>query len=290
MKGPVGFVGTGAMGTAMVLRLLDCGFSVVVHNRSRQRAESVLAAGAAWADSPVDLVERCSTVLSCLRDSAAVEAVYLGTGGLLASAAGTTFVEHGTFAPSLARRIAQAAAATGSAFLAAPVSGGPEGARGGSLAVMVGGDLDALERVRTVLATLSGTLSHVGGPSAGLELKLVNQLLVSSHMAVAGEAVALLRRVGLDLALADVVLNKGWAQSAMLARTLELVRAGRVDGTGATVQGMTEVLDLVAELLVENEVTARVFDAGRTRFSDAARDGLGEADPAALYQVSEEHR
>lgn len=288
MTGPLGYVGTGAMGTAMIERLLDTGHEIVVHNRTRANAAAAEKAGAVWAPSLGEVVERCAIVLTCMRDTTATEAVYLGESGLLSAAAeGRVFVEHGTFAPDLARRIARVAAERGAAFLAAPVSGGPDGARGGSLAVMAGGDEAAFERASPVLASLAGQITHVGGPAAGLELKLVNQLLTSCHMAVAGEAVALLRKTGIDLGTADELLNAGWAQSAMLSRTLRLVQADRTEGTGATVEGMAEVLDLVADLLGRHAVPAAVFEAGRQKFVTAVVQGMGEADPAGLFQISE---
>ncbi|CNE87774.1 6-phosphogluconate dehydrogenase [Mycobacterium tuberculosis] len=291
MTGPIGYAGTGAMGTAMIERLLDTGHEVVVHNRTRANAATAEKAGAMWAPSLGEVVERCAIVLTCMRDTTATEAVYLGESGLLSTATATegrVFVEHGTFAPALASRIAQVATERGAAFLAAPVSGGPDGARGGSLAVMAGGDEAAFERAGPVLAALSARITHVGGPAAGLELKLVNQLLTSCHMAVAGEAMALLRKAGIDLGVAGELLTAGWAQSAMLSRTLRLVQADRTDGTGATVEGMTEVLDLVAELLGRHGVPAAVFEAGRQKFLTAASRGLGEADPAGLFRLSEQ--
>ncbi|WP_433500789.1 NAD(P)-dependent oxidoreductase [Sphaerimonospora sp. CA-214678] len=289
--GPIGYVGTGAMGTAMIQRLLDTGHEIVVHNRTRANAAAAEKAGAIWAPSLGEVVERCAIVLTCMRDTTATEVIYLGESGLLSNATATegrVFVEHGTFAPALARRIAQIATEHGAAFLAAPVSGGPDGARGGSLAVMAGGDEAAFERASPVLAALAGRITYVGGPTAGLELKLVNQLLTSCHMAVAGEAVALLHKVGIDLGVADELLTAGWAQSAMLSRTLRLVHADRTDGTGATVEGMTEVLDLVADLLSRHGVPAVVFEAGRQMFLTAASRGLGEADPAGLFRISEQ--
>jgi 3-hydroxyisobutyrate dehydrogenase-like beta-hydroxyacid dehydrogenase len=290
MTSPVGYIGTGAMGTAMIQRLIETGREVIVHNRTRANAKAAETAGAVWADSSGEVVDKCQIVLSCMRDTAATEEVYLGTDGLLsAPSPGQVFIEHGTFAPTLARRIAQEAAGRGAAFLAAPVSGGPEGARTGTMAMMVGGDEAAFHQAKPILDELAGAPIHVGGPAAGLELKLVNQLLASCHMAIAGEAVALLRQIGLNLDTAGALLGRGWAQSAMLARTIGLIKEGRTDGTGVTIQGMSEVLELVADLLADHGLSASVFEAGRRKFLNAGRDGLGDADPAGLYQMSREN-
>lgn len=284
----VGFVGTGAMGAVMVRRLLDTGHDVVVHNRTRANASALEDAGAGWADSPAGLASTCEIVLGCMRDGAAIEAVYLGSAGLLAGTRpGQVLVEHGTFAPALARRLAAAAAARSAAFLDAPVTGGPEGARMARLATMVGGDAAALRKVEPLLGAYASTILRVGGPGSGVELKLVNQLLVSTHMSVAGEAVALLGSLGHDLRTSADVLLRGWAQSAMLERTVRQVEHDALQGTGVTVEGMHEVLALVTDLLDglpdgAAPDRAPVFGAARSTFAAAVLAGLGADDPSSF--------
>lgn len=281
MSSPVGFVGTGALGSSMAHRLLAAGHDVVVHNRTRAHAASLEAGGAQWADSPAELARRCPVVLGCLLDSAAVEQVYLAPDGLLSGAGvDSVFVEHGTFDAALARRLGGVAT-----FVDAPVTGGPEGAAGGTLAAMVGGDAAAVERVRPLVGAYCASLTHVGGVGAGLELKLVNQLLVGVHMAAAGEAVALMEILGMDLDLAGSVLRRGWAASAMLERTLDLVASERLVGTGATIGGMVDVQTLVADLVESAAADAPVFATARRTFADAA-SRAADADPAALAALS----
>ncbi|NMO03558.1 NAD(P)-dependent oxidoreductase [Gordonia sp. TBRC 11910] len=286
MTATVGFVGTGAMGTAMVERLIDQGYDVVVHNRTRDHAQRVLDAGAHWSATPAGVAE-AEIVLTCLRDTSAVRTTYLGPVGLLRSGRpGQIFVEHGTFAPAAAAEIAAQAQRGGAHFLAAPVSGGVEGARSGSLAIMVGGSREGYNTARNILAALSSEPTLVGGPTAGLGLKLVNQLLTSAHMAVAAEAAALVEDLDIELDLASGILRRSWGSSAMMERTFGLLDAGRTEDTGATVRGMREVLDLVADLVRDKGIDAAVFDAGRSRFAAADADGLGAADPAALVRLA----
>ncbi|PRX46618.1 2-hydroxy-3-oxopropionate reductase [Prauserella shujinwangii] len=281
-----GFVGTGAMGTPMAGRLLARGHRLTVHNRTRARAAELERAGARWAATPAEVAARSGVVLSCLRDTAAVESVYLGPGGLLEAARpGHVFAEHGTFDPALARSLAGAAARHGASFLDIPVTGGAEGASRGELAAMAGGDAAALDRVAGTIGAYCASLTRIGDSGAGLELKLVNQLLVSVHLAAAGEAVSLLERFGLDLGLARDVLTSGWAHSAMLERTLTLVRAGRRTGTGATIAGLAEVQDLVAASL-GTAGGFGVFAAARESFARAVREGAGADDPAHLARAA----
>lgn len=274
------------MGSLMACRLLDAGHALSVHNRTPDRAAALLAAGARWADRPCDVWAVSDVVISCLRGTDAVESVYLGDVGLLAHARpGQIFVEHGTFDPALARQVAAAADANGAAFVDLPVSGGPEGARSGTLTGMAGGTPDAVAAATAVVAAYCSGVTRVGSHGAGLELKLVNQLLVSVHMAAAGEAVELLASLGLDLTVARTVLTTGWANSAMLDRSLAMAGPGHLDDTGATIDGMREVQSVVDELLDRCGRPAPVFAASKLAFESASGFGAGAQDPAALGRV-----
>ncbi len=280
---PVGFIGTGAMGTEMVLRLRAAGHPVVVSNRTRGNAARAEQAGAEWAESPRLVAEGSGIVLSCLLDSAAVERVYLGPDGLVEAARpGRVFVEHGTFSPVLAAEVHRRLAAVGAAFVDMPVTGGPEGTREGRLAAMAGGEPVAIEATAAVVSAYCAQVTPIGGPGAGLQLKLVNQLLVSSQMASAAEAIALLHRLGIDLDAAGSVLERGWAGSAMLTRALAQLRAGAVHGTGVKTVGMIEIQELIEELL-DDPAAYPVFEGSRTVFERAIARGLGDDDPAAMH-------
>jgi 3-hydroxyisobutyrate dehydrogenase-like beta-hydroxyacid dehydrogenase len=308
----VGFLGLGAMGGPMAARVLVGGHRLVVWNRSPARAEPLVRAGAERAETPADVVREADVVLGCLLDGPAVEQVYLSgnrvsggevSGGVFSGMAasarpGQVFVEHGTFAPELACRVAAELRARGAVFLDAPVTGGPEGARAGTLTTMVGGDKAALEQVAPVLARYADRIHLVGGSGAGLELKLVNQMLVSCHVAAAAEAAAVLRRRGLPLDIAREVLGSGWAASTMLERTLTRLLDDDTVGTGATIGGLLEPQRLARELAEAGVSTGAGVEAGDeggrgglplvllpqviTLFEHARDLGLGDRDLAAL--------
>jgi 3-hydroxyisobutyrate dehydrogenase-like beta-hydroxyacid dehydrogenase len=283
----IGFIGVGAMGGAMATRIAEAGHQLIVHNRTPSRAEPLLAGGAVWRATPALVARDADTVLSCLRDTAAVEEVFLAPGGLVDTAReGQVFVEHGTFSPALARTVASRLRAKGSDFLDVPITGGPPGAAAGTLVAMAGGSKAALRQVAETLQAYCRSVVRVGEVGSGLELKLVNQLLVSAHMAVAGEAVALLHRIGIQPDLARSVLTGGWADSAMLGRSLDHVTADLLEHTGVTVDGMVEVQALVAELTEQAGVEASVFAASRTSFARAAALGAGQKDPAVLGRMT----
>jgi len=275
------------MGGAMAARLLGAGHQLLVHNRTAERAESLIAKGALWRATPPELALDADVVFSCLSDTTAVEAVFLEPGGLVDTAReGQVFVEHGTFSPDLARTVAARLRAKGSDFLDVPVTGGPPGAAAGTLVAMAGGSETALEQVAGILLAYCRSVVLVGDAGSGLELKLVNQLLVSAHMAAAGEAVALLQRIGIEQDLARSVLTGGWADSAMLGRSFDHVAANLLEDTSVTVNGMVEVQELVAELAERAAVEAPVFAAARDSFARAATLGAGQKDPAVLGQLT----
>jgi 3-hydroxyisobutyrate dehydrogenase-like beta-hydroxyacid dehydrogenase len=286
MTGPIGFLGLGVMGAAMATRLIQAGHEVTVFNRTRARAQSLARLGAQVADSPRELAGRCAQVFGCLLDTAAVESVYTGRDGALAAARpGQIFVEHATFAPESARRLADAAAERGAYFLDAPVTGGPDGAAAGTLVAMIGGDPDGVHRVRDVLGAYVDQALHVGPVGAGLQLKLVNQLLVTTHMAAAAEAAVMIDRLGLPKELSVRVLTSGWAASAMLTRVLPPALDGDYAGRGATVGGLIEVQRLVGDLAERADTPLAVFPAAREVFARAEAAGLGGGGAAGLVEV-----
>lgn len=278
----IGFLGPGAMGAGMVSRLLDAGHRPLVCARDPRRIAGLLERGAEFVGDAAVLAARSDIVLSCLRDSAVVTEVVLSPGGVAdALRTGSVLVEHGTISPALAERLDARLRERGAGFLDAPVSGGPEGARSGTLAVMVGGAAADLDRVRGIIESYAGTLAHVGGVGAGQRLKLINQLLVGVHAAAAAEAAALVMRTGIDPAEARRVLGAGWAASTQLDRVLVPAVEQRFDADGAALGGMVEVLRLVAELAADNRVSTPQLHTAREAFAARAVTG-GELGFAAL--------
>ena len=196
----VGWIGTGVMGLSMCGHVLDAGYRVTVHNRTRSRAEPLLARGAAWADTPAEVAAASDVVFGIVGYPVDVRSVYLGEHGVLAGAgAGGILVDMTTSEPSLAVEIYQAAGANGVAAVDAPVSGGDVGARNATLSIMVGGDEDVVERVRPLFEVMGKTVVLQGGPGAGQHTKALNQILVASGMIAISEALLYGFRAGLDL-------------------------------------------------------------------------------------------
>jgi 3-hydroxyisobutyrate dehydrogenase-like beta-hydroxyacid dehydrogenase len=282
----IGFVGLGQMGGRIAQRLLAAGRTIVVWDRTREKARALVPDGAIVAESPAELSAQCDIVLGCLLDDVAVEQVYSGSQGLLVAARpGQLLIEHGTFSPARARALQEVASAKGADFLDAPVTGGPEGAASGELVIMVGGTPEALKRAQGVLAQYSHEVIHVGHSGAGLELKLVNQLLVSINLTAAAEAAALLLRMGIPLEIALPVLSGGWAASTMLSRSLPRAMSGDFASDGATIGGFVHVQQLVDGACAEAAMPSPMMDAARQVFTRATQRDLAALDPSALVEL-----
>jgi 3-hydroxyisobutyrate dehydrogenase len=214
----IGWIGTGVMGSSMCGHLIDKGFSATVYNRSRAKAEKLLAKGAAWADSPRAVAEASDVVFTIVGFPQDVRQVVLGPDGALAgSKPGNILVDMTTSEPSLAVEIADKAMARQVYSVDAPVSGGDVGAREARLSIMIGGDKVAVEALRPCWEAMGKTIVHQGGPGAGQHTKMVNQILIASNMIGVCEALLYGYRAGLDLNTVLQSVGSGAAGSLSLS-------------------------------------------------------------------------
>lgn len=211
----VAFVGTGIMGKAMAANLMKAGHALTVHSRTRQKAEALLAQGARWADSPAAAAAGADCFVTMVGGPQDVEQIYFG-GALERAMPGALLVDMTTSSPRLAERIHAAAKARGLAALDAPVTGGPQGAAGASLIIMVGGDRADFERARPLLSAMGNSLIHFGGPGSGQRAKLVNQVVAMQNILSAIEGLFLARKAGLDTEAVLQMLQNGMADSKSL--------------------------------------------------------------------------
>jgi 2-hydroxy-3-oxopropionate reductase len=264
MNETLGFIGLGVMGRPMALNLLKRGFSVVVFSRSRGPVDTVVAQGAARAESPADVARQATCVITMLPDGPDVEEVLTSPNGVFAGIRpGSVLIDMSTIAPATARRLAAAASAHEATMLDAPVSGGEIGAIDGTLSIMVGGDAQALERVRPVLAAMGNPerIIHIGESGAGQICKACNQLVIGGTLAAIGEAFALARKAGVNPVLVREALLGGFAASRVLEVHGERVLSGNfVPGFTAALfaKDMRIAVDTLATSGVSGPVTAIV--------------------------------
>jgi len=194
----LGFIGLGRMGTPMARRLLRAGHRLTVYNRTREKAEPLIAEGARWADSPRAVAQASEVVFLMLADSAASEAMLAGPNGVLEGAhPGLLIVDMSTIAPAVSRRLAEQAAQRGVRMLDAPVSGSVGPATEGALTIFVGGPREAFEAVEDLLRVLGRNIHYVGENGMGCAVKLAVNLILGVSMQALGEAFALGARAGI---------------------------------------------------------------------------------------------
>jgi 3-hydroxyisobutyrate dehydrogenase len=196
----IGWIGTGVMGASMCGHLVDAGHTITVYSRTKAKADALVARGARWVDSPADAATDADVTFSMVGFPDDVREVYFGDRGVLSGArAGSTVVDMTSTSPTLAVQIHAEAARRGIGAVDAPVSGGDVGARNATLSIMVGGDADAVERVRLLFETLGKTIVHQGPAGAGQHAKLCNQIVVAGTIIGVCESLFYGKRAGLDL-------------------------------------------------------------------------------------------
>ena len=222
----VAFIGTGVMGRSMALNLLKAGFRLSVFTRTRARANDVLEAGAAWADSVAEAVRDAEFVVTIVGFPADVRRVYLDPSGIVAGARpGTVAIDMTTSEPSLAREIHERAAARGIRALDAPVSGGDIGARNATLSIMAGGDRDAFDRAMPLFQAMGRTIVYQGPAGSGQHTKMCNQICIASNMIGVMEALLYAQRAGLNPETVLQSIGSGaaasWSLSNLQPRALK---------------------------------------------------------------------
>jgi 3-hydroxyisobutyrate dehydrogenase len=222
----VGFIGLGIMGQGMARNLLKAGFDLTVWNRTASKADALAGEGATRASSPADLAARCDVIIICVSDTPDVEAVLFDDGGVFQGArAGSLVVDCSTISPIKTQEFAETLGEKGVHMLDAPVSGGSEGAARGTLSIMVGGEVEQVERAMPYLEAMGKSITHVGAIGAGQMVKLVNQILVAHSMLALGEAFLFAQAGGLDLEKTLKAVEGGAAGSWTLSnRGPQLIR------------------------------------------------------------------
>lgn len=279
----VGFIGLGAMGLPMARRLLAAGFPVVaMRHRDPHAPAALAAAGAGVVETPVALAPLVDVVVLMLPSSREVEAVVTGEGALEAALIpGQVLVDMGTSDPASTRRLAARLAARGVSLVDAPVSGGVRGATDGTLVIMAGGPAEVVARVRPILDALGRHVVHAGPTGAGHSLKLVNNLVALTTMAVLVEAIRLAQAAGLALPVVVDALQHGSADSAMLRALAPRLEAQRFD-PGFRVRLAHKDLVLAERLGDALGVRLPLGADARQLLEAALADGLGDLDTSVL--------
>jgi len=226
----IGWIGTGVMGRSMCGHLIDAGYSVTLFTRTPSKASELIGKGATLVGSPSDVAIASDVIFSIVGYPKDVESVLLGEKGAIPnSKPNSVFVDMTTSQPSLAERIADEASSIGSHAIDAPVSGGDMGARNATLSIMVGGELEPVQRVMPLFELMGKTIVHQGGPGRGQHTKMVNQTLIASGMIAVCEALLYATKAGLDIESVLKSVSSGAAGSWSLTNLAPRMIQGDYD-------------------------------------------------------------
>ena len=242
----VGFAGLGVIVLPMARRVLEAGFDLHVWNRNAAKAAGLVASGATLAATPAELASLVDVLCVCLTDDRALEEVIFGEQGVAsAGKRGLVLADHSTIHPVATRSMAERFAATGGAWVDAPVTGGPSGAAQGHLAVFAGGAAGDVKRLRPVLMCFARQMTHLGPVGSGQAAKACNQMVSFGTAAVLAEALNLAARLGLDVAQLPQAMEGGLADSAVLRRYAPMMVSGELTGSALTA---LKDLEIVSDL------------------------------------------
>ena len=281
----LGFVGLGVMGGRMVKRLLDAGHRVTGYNRTRSKADWLIEAGMAWADTPREVAEAAQITLSMVTDTRALRAIMNSPDGILAGLSnGKLYVDLSTVSPAESRELAGRVAGRGARMLDAPVSGSVATLEEGRLAIMVGGAAEDLERARPVLQDIGPKVSHVGGNGQAALVKIASNLNLAVQMLAFSEAVLLTEKGGIARETAVEALLSGVIASPMLKYRGPFVLK-QPDEAWFDVNMMQKDLLLAQEAGRQLDVPLPTTAVANEFLTAARAMGLGKRDFAAVFEV-----
>jgi 3-hydroxyisobutyrate dehydrogenase len=258
--------------------LLRHGFALAVHDSHRPAAETLIAKGAAWAESPKALAATCDAIITCLPSPAVSEAVLSGPDGILAGLKkGGTWIEMSTLGRDEILRLVKLAEAQGIAVLESPVTGGVHRAAEGEITVLVGGDQALFDLHKPALQAMGGEIFHMGPLGSAAVIKVITNMLAFIHLVAAGEALMLAKKGGLDLAQAFHAIRASSGNSFVHETESQLVLNGSYD-IGFTMDlackdlgfamGMGREFGVPLELARR---TAEIFQQGRANYGGQAQ-------------------
>lgn len=280
----LGFIGLGLMGSRIAQKFLDAGHSVTVYNRTRAKAEPLIAAGMTWADSPRAVAENSEITFTMVRDTAALAEI--ADDMVAGLSAGKILVDMSTVSPRLTRELADKVAAKGAKMLEAPVSGSIPAIQAGTLVPFVGGDAETLERVRPILEIIAQKIVHVGTNGQGMAMKIAINANLAPQLVVLFETLLLAEKSGIPRQQAfDSLLNSVAASPLIKYRAPFIFKMP--EEVWFSIDMMQKDLLLALDLAREVQMPMPSVAYANELLNNARALGYGEQDFAAIFFVLE---
>ena len=285
----VGFVGLGKMGREMATNLVKAGFVVCGYDLDRAAAEAFAQCGGTVVDTAPEAARGAQILIIVVHSAEQVDEVLFGEDPTVATLPrGATVVIHSTVSPAYISDLAKRLAETGHQLLDAPVSGGASGAHSSSLIVMCSGSAAAFEAAVPALMAVASKVYRFGdAPGAGSVVKMINQLLVGVHIAVAAEAIAFAARAGVNLPALCEIICAGVGNSAMFATRAPRMLENDYTSLRSAVENFVKDLGIVLQVGSANQFPLPIAAAAHQQFLAAEAAGFGQLDDAAVVRVYE---
>jgi 3-hydroxyisobutyrate dehydrogenase/2-hydroxy-3-oxopropionate reductase len=284
----LGFLGLGIMGYPMARNLRRAGHDVAVWSHTKSKAEQLAKeTGVTVCATPKDVAAQADCIFLCVGDSAMSNEVILGSNGLIEGAKpGTVIVDASTVSPADSIRVTEALAAKGIDFLGAPCTGSKPGAENGKLTFMIGGKKEVFERVRSYFEPMGQLLYYCGGPGAGLNAKLTQNLILSNLLQAFNEGMVLATKAGIPPKLMVEILDNSAAKSGLISFKAPYVFR-RDFATNFSVKWMHKDISLMLESALDQNVPLPLTATTQQMFRMAIAQGLGEEDICSTIKVLE---
>ncbi len=285
----IGFIGIGIMGEAMVRRLLDLGFPVTAWNLEPERLATVVPHGAVAAASPAAVAAASDIVMLCVLHTEAVERCVFATDGVAAAGRGPSLlIDFSTADPERTRQAAaKLKELTGTGWVDAPVSGGPQLARTGGMTVMAGGAEADFAQAKPILDQMAGNVTLMGPVGAGQTTKILNQAIVGTGYVVMAEALMLAEAAGIDAARLPQCLAGGHADSSLLQRLYPQMQKRAFEPPSSYARQLLKDLKAVSAFAQDLGLDLRVIEQGVQRYKDYVALGHEMSDSAAVVKLYE---
>jgi len=288
MSQSVGFIGLGLMGEPMSLNLVKAGYQVAVYNRTAEKAKALKEAGARVASSAADAARDADVIIMIVSDSAAVESVVTGPGGVLEGVRpGAIVVDSSTISPVVSRRMAGLIQSKQASWLDAPVTGSKHNAAKGELTIMIGGDRAAVDRAMPVLQVLGKRHIYCGSNGAGLSVKLAQNVIQASMVEVFSEAAVMVTKAGVRPEALFELIQNSMAHSPLIDFKAPFVFKGDFSPYFA-LKLMHKDLNLAMEFAYAQNVSMPAAAAVKEVYGAAKSQGKGDMDYAAVITLLEE--
>jgi 3-hydroxyisobutyrate dehydrogenase len=271
------------MGRSMAAHLQQAGYPLIVYNRTRNKAESLLNAGATWAATPAEVARQAQVIFAIVGFPHDVESVFLGEDGVVPNGqSGSIFCDCTTSSPTLAVRIAEAGRQKDIAVLDAPVSGGDVGAKNGTLSIMCGGPKEAFDRLKPLLDLMGKNVVYQGAAGSGQHTKMCNQIAIAGGMTSICEALLYAEASGLDSETVLKSISSGAAGSWSLSNLAPRILKGNFE-PGFYVEHFIKDMDIALQEAERMGLKTPALQTARDLYEQVRAMGGGRKGTQALY-------